>query len=302
MMYNVAQPNAQTQMYDSQHFGSRQPAALQMMTPDATSTYFGGPATDNTSPDSASLQQPGQDPGSSSTLYQPGQTIKYSNDMSSVNVPGQHPQQQQQQQPAQDIADISMSERQEFSDGALKEKWHIYQRQLATVFQDISSESLVTASETLLSISNWLLSQVVELGKCRECNDSSTSPPTWCHAEEMSCSIAAECRTLMHSNSGLTTDDASLHAERIKLWDDFNHAWLALGQKQCDLMQDPQHQARSSRILTRDTIENLGDEIVRLCNDLERHGLVDYQYGVWEEQITESKRQTTNVNVPRRDS
>lgn len=39
--------------------------------------------------------------------------------------------------------------------------------------------------------------------------------------------------------------------------------------------------------MTKDQIEGLGDELVRLCDGLERHGLVDYQYGVWEEQIEE---------------
>jgi hypothetical protein len=77
-------------------------------------------------------------------------------------------------------------------------------------------------------------------------------------------------------------DDASLHADRIKLWDDFNHAWLALGQRQVDLMQSGQ---KSHRLLSQDTIEKLGNEIVRLSDGLERHGLVDYQYGVWEDQI-----------------
>jgi hypothetical protein len=30
----------------------------------------------------------------------------------------------------------------------------------------------------------------------------------------------------------------------------------------------------------------MGEELVRLCDGIERHGLVDYQYGVWEDQIT----------------
>lgn len=33
----------------------------------------------------------------------------------------------------------------------------------------------------------------------------------------------------------------------------------------------------------------MGHEIVRLCNGIERHGLVDYEYGVWEELIIDSK-------------
>lgn len=89
-------------------------------------------------------------------------------------------------------------------------------------------------------------------------------------------------------------DDASLHTDRIKLWDDFNHAWLALGQKQVDLMQSGQQQSRSQRLLSQDTIEKLGNEVVRLCDGLERHGLVDYQYGVWEEQIVASQSNPHN--------
>lgn len=32
----------------------------------------------------------------------------------------------------------------------------------------------------------------------------------------------------------------------------------------------------------------MGDELVRLCDSIEHHGLVDYEYGVWEEQVIES--------------
>lgn len=90
---------------------------------------------------------------------------------------------------------------------------------------------------------------------------------------------------LRKRSTGLTVDDASLHADRIKLWNDFNHAWLALGQRQVDLMRFGQQSSRPERPLSRDTIEKLGNEIIRLSDGLERHGLVDYQYGVWEDQI-----------------
>ena len=33
----------------------------------------------------------------------------------------------------------------------------------------------------------------------------------------------------------------------------------------------------------------MGNEIIRLCDGIERHGLVDYQYGVWEDQIVAGK-------------
>lgn len=47
---------------------------------------------------------------------------------------------------------------------------------------------------------------------------------------------------------------------------------------------------RSPALISEDTVKRMGDELVRLCDGIERHGierhgLVDYQYGVWEEQI-----------------
>lgn len=49
---------------------------------------------------------------------------------------------------------------------------------------------------------------------------------------------------------------------------------------------------RGQTLITLDGLKKLGDELVRLCDSIERHGLVDYQYGVWEEQITESRLTT----------
>ncbi len=41
--------------------------------------------------------------------------------------------------------------------------------------------------------------------------------------------------------------------------------------------------------LQKDFLEKLGGELVRLCDGVERTGLVDYQMGVWEEEIISSK-------------
>ena len=84
---------------------------------------------------------------------------------------------------------------------------------------------------------------------------------------------------------GLTSDDQNLHNDRIKLWNDFNHAWLGLLQKQKELMESDQGPQRSQSLITQENLEKMGKELVRLCDSVERHGLVDYQYGVWEEQI-----------------
>jgi hypothetical protein len=41
--------------------------------------------------------------------------------------------------------------------------------------------------------------------------------------------------------------------------------------------------------LQKDFLEEMGREFVRLCDGMERHGLVDYQMGVWEEEIISSR-------------
>lgn len=174
-------------------------------------------------------------------------------------------------------ADVSMTEENEYSDGALEEKWINYQRQLGSVFQDILSGSLESASETLISISGWLLSQVVDLGTCGLKKREGEKKPK------------LQSILIRFLLTGLTLDDASLHGDRIKLWNDFNHAWLALGNQQKELSESGRQLSRTQRLMSQATVEKLGNELVRLCDGLERHGLVDYQYGVWEDQIIAGK-------------
>lgn len=42
-------------------------------------------------------------------------------------------------------------------------------------------------------------------------------------------------------------------------------------------------------MITEENAQKMMDDLVRLCDNIERYGLVDYQYGVWEEQIASSK-------------
>lgn len=42
---------------------------------------------------------------------------------------------------------------------------------------------------------------------------------------------------------------------------------------------------QAPEILSQDTLQKLGQELVRLCDKMEQYGLVDYQMGVWEEEI-----------------
>lgn len=58
---------------------------------------------------------------------------------------------------------------------------------------------------------------------------------------------------------------------------------------QKDLMEPGRQLQRSQTLISKEGLEKMGKELVRLCDGIERHGLVDYQYGVWEQQIIESK-------------
>jgi hypothetical protein len=51
------------------------------------------------------------------------------------------------------------------------------------------------------------------------------------------------------------------------------------------MVESGQQLQRSQSLVTKEGLEKMGKELVRLCDGIERHGLVDYQYGVWEEQI-----------------
>ncbi|KAK8053317.1 hypothetical protein PG996_012618 [Apiospora saccharicola] len=115
------------------------------------------------------------------------------------------------------------------------------------VFINIHKGVLASASESLLAVSDWLLSKVTELG--------------------------------------LATDNYQLHHDRIKLWHDFNHAWLALLQKQKDMVGSGIVLQRDQTLVSEERLEEMGEKLVRLCDGITGHGLVDYEYGVWEELI-----------------
>ena len=91
---------------------------------------------------------------------------------------------------------------------------------------------------------------------------------------------------------GLTRDDENQHDERIGLWDEFNRAWLVTLQRQFDMTQEMMRgmQLREPQsIMSANDLERLSSELVRLCDSVEKHGLVDYQMGVAEEEIMDRK-------------
>ena len=95
----------------------------------------------------------------------------------------------------------------------------------------------------------------------------------------------------------------------MKWWRDFNRCWEALGQKQKELAEkqkdlaekqkdlaekqkdlaekqkDLAEEALRTDILSAAAITTLIDSLVGACDRLEQYGLVDYETGIWEEQI-----------------
>ncbi|KJF59963.1 hypothetical protein, variant [Coccidioides immitis RS] len=140
------------------------------------------------------------------------------------------------------------SERLREPSSGLEDAYNRYQQALRQTFENIRIGRLITASRSLLEMSEWLLGNAVDLG--------------------------------------LVRDEEHLHTDRIKLWDEFNTCWLALCQKQKDTTQGMLESGPSSQeILTEEILNKMGKDLVRLCDRIEQYGLVDYQMGVWEEEI-----------------
>ncbi|KAI2623241.1 hypothetical protein GGR54DRAFT_638480 [Hypoxylon sp. NC1633] len=241
IMYNVPQASAQNPVYDtSQQYPTRQPAALQMMQTDVATPYF---PSEPTNAAAASSLQPHAGPSSASTVYQ--QSPAGQRSMLQSYQSGLAPMSGMAQT---STPDQPMEEQQEYPQTTeMGEAYEEYQAALREVFSNIRNGVLQAASESLLHISEWLLSKAVELG--------------------------------------LTADDEDLYKDRFKMWQDFNHAWLSLFQKQKDMMESNVPLQRGQTLINEEGLRKMGKEIVRLCDGIDRHGLVDYEYGVWEEPI-----------------
>jgi len=87
-------------------------------------------------------------------------------------------------------------------------------------------------------------------------------------------------------DTGLHHDDEESHEERIQLWRELNHAWEALGQKQKTITENAlRTRQQPPDYLSATNIQDLVEKLVQLCDQIEKYGLVDYEMGIWEEQI-----------------
>lgn len=88
-----------------------------------------------------------------------------------------------------------------------------------------------------------------------------------------------------------------MHQQRLALWNNFNNCWLALLQRQLDetqrMLDTGLAPVSQTGILPAEELEKMGDNLERHCDELAKYGLVDYEMGVAEEHIEESKPTTS---------
>ncbi|CAI6336445.1 unnamed protein product [Periconia digitata] len=153
------------------------------------------------------------------------------------------------QQPAA-YAD-QQSQRQSSSGNEYDDFYNNYQGELKKTFEYIRDDRLAEAAPSLFRLSDWLLHWAETLG--------------------------------------LVRDDENHHSQRLTLWEEFNHCWLSLLQKQKELVEKMaatgQRPQQPQSIVDYDFLEKMGTQLVKNCDNMEKHGLVDYQMGVWEEEI-----------------
>lgn len=148
------------------------------------------------------------------------------------------------------------------SQNNLRDLFEQYHNQTKEIFTLVSERRIRPAASLLLQISRFLIGNVEALG--------------------------------------LDRDDRNQHGERLKLWDTFNQCWLTALQMQYKMTafiaSTGQQLSSEQSVMDADTLEALGQELVRLCDGIEKSGLVDYQMGVAEEHIVE--REILSLLVP----
>ncbi|KAL8679243.1 MAG: hypothetical protein Q9186_004485, partial [Xanthomendoza sp. 1 TL-2023] len=247
MVYNVPQQNQPRSPYDAvPQYQPRQSAALEVLSNQfGVSQYYNTNEAMGASGHTSTPQQYAPSQFNQSIAYQTPEVGR--NTIASPYSVGmtEYAQGTTQEGPP-DVA-----EQQEEENANLAEAYNDYEEALKATFEKTSKGRLIEAGRSLLEISEWLLGHTKELG--------------------------------------LVSDDESRKDERLKLWKEFNTCWLAVlqGQKEAaQQMLDTGHRPRRPQsVLGKDFLANMGETLVHLCDGLEKYGLVDYQMGVWEEEI-----------------
>ncbi|KAL8643246.1 MAG: hypothetical protein Q9228_000140 [Teloschistes exilis] len=246
MVYNVPQQPQPRSPYDAvPQYPPRQSAALEVL-----SNQFGVSA--QYYPQNEPMGTSG--PASPHQQYTPSQyhqTMSYQTPGGGRNtIPSSYPTAMAEYPQTSAVESV---EPQETSSANYDEGYSRYQGALKQTFENTGKGRLTEAGQSLLEISEWLLS----------------------HAKEL----------------GLVSDDQTLREERLKLWSEFNLCWLAVLQRQKDETQiilDTGQPPPPGSLLRAESLENMAETLVQLCDGIEKYGLVDYQMGVWEEEILSS--------------
>ena len=56
-----------------------------------------------------------------------------------------------------------------------------------------------------------------------------------------------------------------------------------------DMLEPGQKLQHGQSLITEEFTSKMAKDLIRMCDAIEKHGLVDYQYGVAEEQIISSR-------------
>ncbi|KAF2652903.1 hypothetical protein K491DRAFT_26517 [Lophiostoma macrostomum CBS 122681] len=127
--------------------------------------------------------------------------------------------------------------------------YNTYQTELKKTFEHTRDGRLREAAEQLVRLSDWLLQ--------------------WAET--------------------LVRDEETQYEDRLRLWEQFNNCWLTTLQKQKEMAQEMikrgQRPQPPQSLIEPDYLEKMGTQLIKSCDNMEKHGLVDYQMGVWEEEI-----------------
>jgi hypothetical protein len=281
-MYNVPQQQATPPSpYESvQPYQPRQSAAIEVMSNQfgVPQGYYvgseGGPTSAPTAGIGAQNVQPQFSSAISYTSQSPGgRDSLVSSYASGMTEPAQVTGSQGAFSQSTDYASQTAAE--------LDNAYGSYQNELRRTFESVRDGNLAAAGNSLIRVSDWLLGNAEALGRSRNFNFFLGPVP------------ARSDERATENDAGLVRDDESMHAERLKLWNEFNMCWLAVLQRQkeftMEMLDTGQRRHPPQSLMEYDQMEAMGKELVTLCDNMEKHGLVDYQMGVWEEEIMTGK-------------
>ncbi|RDL30219.1 uncharacterized protein BP5553_10497 [Venustampulla echinocandica] len=137
-----------------------------------------------------------------------------------------------------------------------------YRTAMKEIFQNIIDGRLAMASQSLLEESKWLAGHVEVLGL--------TVDDVSVYTDMIGNNIAPA---------------KAVYTERKELWDEFNTAWVSLFQKQSDMQEPGQRIQHRQSLMSEESVNEMAEGLTEMCDAIEKHGLVDYQYGVEEERI-----------------